>query len=170
MANIVRKKSTSPRRRRRKGLSSGGVKRRKSTRRKGLLSDMFNPTIAMNSFKNSLVSSAGGFGAVLVNKSILPSGSGKITRVLTGLGVGFVASAFGMPQLGSGFAGGMAALTFQNGLLNDDDASFADEDVLSDNPMVLDENGTPMILEENDGDPFYRYMSEDEMMAYQNTY
>jgi hypothetical protein len=73
-----------------------------------------------------------------------------------------------MGKLGAGFTGGLIALTYQNGLLNDDmeETEFADDDVLSEYPPILDEDGNPMILEENDGEPYYRQMSADEYNNY----
>lgn len=70
---------------------------------------------------------------------------------------------FGMPHTGAGFTGGMTALTFQNGLLGEEE-SFADEDALSDMPLFLDDDGRPMVLEESDdGRAGYRYLSEEEI-------
>ena len=157
-----------PRRRRKSGLSAAPKRRRTHHRKSGGLADMFNPTIAMNSAKDTLMSAGGGLGAMIVNKSILPSTSTKTVKVLTALGVGFFASAMGMGQLGHGFTGGMVALTFQNGLLNDDmqDTDFAEENVLNDYPPVLDEQGNPMILEEGDGEPYYRPLNDYELSQY----
>jgi len=158
---------SAPRKRRRKPMAASGKRRRSPARSKGLLSDMFNPTIAMNSAKNTLAAGLGGFGAVLVDRSILPQGAGKGMKLLVGLGAGFLLNSFGMSNIGQGFTGGQIALAFQNGLLNDNN-EFADSDVLSDSPMVLDEDGvTPMILEEGDGEPYYRYLTEEEMQEYE---
>ena len=161
-----------PRRRRRKqALSSGGKRRRRTSHRKGGLSDMFNPTIAMHSAKSTLLAAGGGLGAMIVNKSILPPTASKATKTITALVAGFVASAFNMPTLGAGFTGGMMALTYQNGLLADgelDESEFADDDVLSEQPMALDEDGNPLILEEgNDGEQYWRSLTESEMIAYE---
>lgn len=158
-----------PRRRRKSlvGLSSAAPRRRK-THRKGGLSDMFNPTIAMDSAKTTLMSAGGGIGAMIVNKSILPATASKATKTITALAVGFLANSFGMGKLGAGFTGGLIALTYQNGLLNDDmqDTEFADSEVLSDYPPILDEDGNPLMLEENDGEPYYRAMSDYEYSQY----
>ncbi len=157
-----------PRKRRKKhALSSGGKRRRRTSHRKGGLADMFNPTIAMHSAKSTLLAAGGGLGAMIVNKSILPPTASKATKTVTALVAGFVASAFNMPTLGAGFTGGMMALTYQNGLLADDNTEFADEEVLSDSPMALDEEGNPLILEEGDGEPYWRSLTESEMIAYE---
>ena len=155
--------------RRRKALSSAPARRR-SRRRSGGLSDMFNPTIAMQSAKTTLAAGGGGLLAMVVNKSILPPTAGKVAKVGTALIGGFIASAFGMASVGSGFAGGLMALTFQNGLLAEDDmqeTEFADDNVLSDQPIFLDDDGNPMYLNDGDGQPFYQYLNEDELAAYE---
>lgn len=169
MATHHPKKTThAPRKRRRKHGLSAPAKRRRVTHRRGGLADMFNPTIAMHSAKSTLLAAGGGLGAMIVNKSILPPTASKGTKTILSLVGGFVASAFGMPTLGAGFTGGMMALTYQNGLLADlDDNEFADDNVLSDQPMALDEGGNPLILEENDGEPYWRNLTENEMIAYE---
>lgn len=158
-------------RRRRKALSSPARRRRSSPRKRGLLADIMNPTIAMNSAKSTLAAAGGGMAAVTCNKVIFAPTTGKMMRVGTALLGGFLASAFGMPSVGSGFTGGLFALTFQNGLMADGDdmqeTDFADENVLADQPIFLDENDNPMVLEEGEGDPYYRYLSEEELMEYE---
>ncbi len=155
--------------RRRKALSSAPARRR-SRRRSGGLADMFNPTVAMQSAKTTLAAGGGGLLAMVVNKSILPPTAGKVAKVGTALIGGFIASAFGMASVGSGFTGGLMALTFQAGLLAEDDmqeTDFADNDVLSDQPIFLDEDGNPMFLNDGGGEPFYQYLNEEEMAAYE---
>lgn len=161
-------------RRRRKALSAPSRRRRSSGgRRKGLLADIMNPTIAMNSAKSTLAAAGGGMAAVTCNKVIFAPTTGKMMRVGTALVGGFLASAFGMPSVGSGFTGGLFALTFQNGLMADDgmeeETEFADENVLADQPIFLDENDNPMVLEEGEGEPYYRYLSEEELMEYEGS-
>lgn len=158
-------------RRRKAPMSASVTRRRRKHHKKGGLSDMFNPTIAMNSAKGTLLASGGGLLSMVVNKSILPPTAGKVAKIGTALIGGFVASAFGMQQIGAGFAGGMMALTFQNGLLADDndmqETDFAEDTILSEQPLFLDENGNPMILSESDGEPYLRYLSEEEMAEYE---
>lgn len=146
--------------RRRKGLSSPAPRRR-HRKSKGFLSDLLNPTMAMNSAKSTLTSVLGGYGAVVVNKTILPTAWGKPGRVISGLLGGFLLTNFGMPTLGSSLTGGMTALAFQNGLLGDN-SEFADPNSLSDQPKYLDESGTPLMLDENTGE-FYYPISEEQM-------
>ena len=125
---------------------------------------MLNPTMAAHSAKSTLAAIAGGGGAVFVNKMI-PASTSKLAKVAIAFGVGFLASNFGMANTGAGFTGGMMALSFQNGFLNDDDdTNFADEDSLSDMPLFLDDNGEAMVLEEGEnGESGFRYLSDDEI-------
>jgi hypothetical protein len=161
----MKKITHAPRKRlRTKALATSG-KRRRAPRKKGILSDMFNPTIAMNSAKNTLLSAGGGLGAMIVNKTILPATATKGVKTAVAIGVGFLASSFGMEKLGSGFTGGLIALTFQNGLMADD-TDFAEESVLSEYPPVLDEYGNAVILEENDGEAYYRPLNDAERDFY----
>jgi len=167
------KKPTTNKRRRRKALSAP-TRRRRTARRKSGLADMFNPTIAMQSAKNTLMASGGGLLSMVVNKSILPPTSGKVAKVGTALIGGFLLSSFGMASAGSGFTGGLMALAFQNGLLAEDDEMqeeyFADDDVLSDEPIFLDEQGNAMFLNENGGEPFMQYLNEEELSIYGSGY
>lgn len=165
------KKPTQQKRRRRKALSAP-TRRRRTAKKSGVLADMFNPTIAMQSAKNTLMASGGGLLSMVVNKSILPPTSGKVAKVGTALIGGFLLSSFGMASAGSGFTGGLMALAFQNGLLAEDmeEQDFADDDVLSDEPIFLDEDGNPMFLNENGGEPFMQYLNEKEAIAYGSQY
>ena len=162
-------KKPQQKRRRRKALSAA-PSRRRTRRKSGGLADMFNPTVAMQSAKNTAAAAGGGLLSMIVNKSILPPTAGKVAKVGTALIGGFVMSAFGMNNVGSGFAGGLMALTFQNGLLAEDDfqeEDFADDMVLSEQPIFLDDDGNPMFLNENEGAPFMQYLNEDEIAEYE---
>lgn len=161
-------KKPTHKKRRRKALSSAPTRRR-SRRKSGGLADMFNPTIAMHSAKTTLAAGGGGLLAMVVNKSVLPPTAGKVAKIGTALVGGFIASAFGMASVGAGFTGGLMALTFQNGLLAEDmqETEFADENVLADQPIFMDEDGNPMFLNDGDGEPFYQYLSEEEIAEYQ---
>lgn len=161
-------KKPTHKKRRRKALSSAPTRRR-SRRKSGGLADMFNPTIAMHSAKTTLAAGGGGLLAMVVNKSVLPPTAGKVAKIGTALVGGFIASAFGMASVGAGFTGGLMALTFQNGLLAEDmqETEFADENVLADQPIFMDEDGNPMFLNDGDGQPFYQYLSEEEIAEYE---
>lgn len=160
------KKTPVKRRRRRKALSS--APRRRTKRSSGGLRDMFNPTIAKHSAISTAQAAGGGMLAVTANKVIIPTSMGKMGRVGIALGVGFLASALGFEKVGSGFTGGMMALTFQNGLMNDgdleDNTEFADEDVLSEQPVFLDENDQPMyLMDDGQGGTYYQYLNDEEL-------
>lgn len=151
-------------RRKRAPLAAKRTKRR-HTKSKGFLSDIMNPTIAMNSAKTVASGAGGGIAAILVHK-LIPATSGKIVRVLSaGIG-GFAAAVFGLPSVGAGFTGGQIALTFQNGLLNDEmeETEFADSESLEEMPLYLDAAGEPFVIEEdsNTGESYTRYLSEEE--------
>lgn len=148
---------------RRRGMGGHTAPRRRRSRRRGGLSEVFNATKAFNAGKTTLMSGAGGFGAVIVTNNILPKTAGKMTKVLTGLAAGFLISYFGGESIGSGFSGGMTALAFPQGLLNEGDANFADENSLADNaPIFLDKDGEPMTLEEGEDGASMRYLTEAE--------
>jgi hypothetical protein len=158
----MKRKTT--KRRRKTGLSEHRKTTRRRSKSHSFLSDLTNPTIAKNSAKNTISSALGGLGAVLVTKNILPVTWGKAGKLSTGLIGGFLLQNFGLSNIGSSFTGGMFALAFQGGLLSDDglndDTTFADDMVLSNSPLYLDAEGTPMVLEE-DGETF-RPMTEGE--------
>lgn len=159
---MAKRKRKSPKRRSRKALSSGGTRRRRSSARrsKGFLSDMFNPTVAKSSAITALSGGAGGLGAIVAHKFLPSTPGAKIMRIGAALAIGFGAAALGKPNVGAGFTGGLMALSFQNGLLNDN-ANFASEESLMDGPIFLDEDDRPMVLEEQDGQ--MRYLSEEEI-------
>ena len=158
----MKKKTTT--RRKKRALSEPG-RRKRTTHKKSFLSDLTNPTMAANSFKSTLMAAAGGFGANIVNKNILPEKWGKTGKLGAALVGGFLLHNFGFNHIGAGFTGGMFAIATQSGLLSEDDnASFADDNVLNESPMYLDEAGTPMILEENGGMEYFRPMTEMEML------
>lgn len=160
---MAKRKRKSPRRRNRKGLSAAPRRRRSSARRsKGFLSDMFNPTVSKNSAITSLSGGAGGLGAIVAHKFLPATGAAKLMRIGAALGVGFIAATLGKPNVGAGFAGGLMALSFQNGLLADG-ADYANENSLMDGPIWLDENDQPMTLEEGEDGPQLRYLSDDEI-------
>lgn len=161
------KTKTKTKTRRKKSLSGGKTIRRRRSRRglssKGILSDFTNPTMLATAAKKTFGAVAGGGAAVIVNK-ILPPTTGKFARLALALGIGFVGVMLNMPSAGAGFTGAMVANTFPNGFLNED-AQFADDDALAELPLFLDEDGAPMVLdEETDG---MRYLSEDEIQMLQ---
>lgn len=163
MATKTKKKASSVTTRKPQIYTVTTTAKRKVNRKKGFLADLINPTVAKNSAKNVMASATGGAGAIVINK-MLPASTGKLMRVGLALGIGFLASNFGMPNTGAGFTGGLLALSFQNGFLNDD-AEFARTNALEDGqPIFLDDDGSPMVLDEDgDGQSGYRYLNEDEI-------
>jgi hypothetical protein len=155
----------SKKKRSRKAPSGGGsTSRRKPAkrRRKSLSSGGSMHTLMVNSFKHTAAAASGGLAAVYANKW-MPANWGKPARIGAILLAGLAGSYFGFPVMSGGMVGGMTALTFPTGL-NEDEASFADDDSLSDQPLFLDEDGAPMVLEEGeDGSAGYRYLSDDEI-------
>jgi hypothetical protein len=147
---------------RRAPQQSGGQRRpsRRKSRRRGMSEGGGKVKNLMNAaFNNGLSSFAGGGGAVFVNKMI-PSTMGKLVKTVIALVGGGIAAAAGKPNTGAAFTGGMLALTFQNGFLNED-APFADENALAEMPIYLDENDCPMVMQENGN---LRYLEEGEVM------
>jgi hypothetical protein len=165
---MAKRKRKSPRRKRTRTLSAGGggVRRRNTRRRRRGLSENGKGGWVDTAKKTGL-GMAGGFGAVIAHKLIIPAATGKVPRVIAALAVGLLATKFGAPSIGSGFTGGLTALTFQNGVLADE-ADYADQNALSDQPIFLSEDGTVMVLEEgSDGTSFYREVTDDEARALQ---
>jgi len=157
-------KKAAPRKRKRKAPTA--VRKRKYNKPKGFLNDLMNPTIAMNSAKSTASGAAGGVGAIVANK-LIPATSGKFFKLIAAGVGGFGAAAFGFPHIGSGFTGGMIALTFNNGLMGDgemEEEEFADEDSLSEMPLYLDAAGEPFVIEEDpqSGESYTRYLTEEE--------
>ena len=150
--------------RRRKSALSAAPKRRRS-HKKSFLSELTNPTQAKESAKGTLAAALGGFSAVIVNKTVLPEKWGKSGKIGAALIGGFLLNNFGMKSLGASFTGGMIALAFEKGLLADN-ADFADDNSLSNQPLYLDEDGTPMVLEEDgSGNEYFRPMTDNETLA-----
>jgi hypothetical protein len=159
----MKKKTTTKRRKR--ALSEPGKRRTRRSKR-SFLSDLTNPTMAANSFKNTLMAAAGGFGANIVNKNILPSTFGKPGKIGAAILGGFLLQNFGFSSIGAGFTGGMFAIATEGGLLGEEGTEFAEDTVLSaEMPLYLDEAGTPMVLEEDGGIEYFRPMTEEETLS-----
>lgn len=151
---------------RRKSSPSGGghTRRRKSgTRRRGLSAGgmKLSTTTLMNAAKETGLAMTGGGLGIMAHK-LIPAATGKWGRLGIILGLGIAGHVIGFPKLTNGMVGSMTGQSFPNGL-SDDDASFADEDVLSDMPLFLDDDGSPMVLEEGDDGAQYRYLSDEEV-------
>jgi hypothetical protein len=130
--------------------------RRRVTRKKGMLSELFNPQMAQAAGKSVISGAIGGAGAVMLNKLLPETMDPKVKGFVT-LGAGFVSAAIlKMPNIGAGMAGvGIANLMQTAGMLAEDNFSYAND--LEALPLVLDENGMDYLqedsfLQENDFD------------------
>lgn len=141
------------------------TKKRRKPLSKGFLSDLVNPTIAMNAGKTVGSGAAGGIAGLAIHK-LLPVATGKFMRVIIAGISGYGAAVFGYPNIGAGATGAQLALAFQNGFMGDDmeENEFADDEALSEMPVYLDEDGTPFVMEEDQqsGETYTRYLSEEE--------
>ena len=155
----VRKRKSTARKsapRRRRTTVKAPARRRRTTRKKGLLSEMFNPAMATGAAKTLLSGAVGGLGAGLLGK-LLPTTTSTEMRAAYTLGAGFVTSTvFKLPNVGAGMAAvAVKELMTAKGLLAEDYSYASGVESL---PMVLNENeamylqegANPMYLAEND--------------------
>jgi len=149
----ARRKSAAPARRRRT-TAKAPIRRRRSTRKKGLLSEMFNPAMASGAAKTLLSGAVGGLGAGLLGK-VLPATTSVEMRAVYTLGAGFFTSTvFKLPNVGAGMAAvAVKELLGAKGLLAEG-ANYADS--LDSLPMVLNENEAMYLQESGD-----MYLAED---------
>lgn len=149
----ARRKSAAPARRRRT-TAKAPIRRRRSTRKKGLLSEMFNPAMASGAAKTLLSGAVGGLGAGLLGK-VLPATTSVEMRAVYTLGAGFFTSTvFKLPNVGAGMAAvAVKELMSAKGLLAEG-ANYADS--LDSLPMVLNENEAMYLQEGSD-----MYLAED---------
>ena len=147
-------------RRRRSGLSEPG-KRTHRRRRRSLSEGVMSGNNLKNSAINTGLAALGGAGASVGFKLIQGLKMGIFGNILTGAAVGFVASALGAPKMGIGFTGGTTALALAGGM-SEDNAEFADDDVLSEDEVYMSEDGEYMrVLNDGTIEP----LSEDEIQA-----
>jgi len=146
--------------------------RRRVTRKKGMLSELFNPQMAQAAGKSVISGAVGGAGAVMLNKLLPDTMDPKIKGFVT-LGAGFVSAAIlKMPNVGAGMAGvGIANLMQSAGMLAEDSMNYTYANDLEALPLVLDEDGMDYLqengyledngyLEENDFDYSVGYYPE----------
>lgn len=137
--------------------ASAPVRRKRSVtrRKKGMLSELFNPNMAQASAKTVLSGAVGGFGAAMVIK-VLPDTMDAKTKAFYTMGGAFLtATLLKMPNVAAGMAGvGMVNLLTTTGMLAEG-MDYADE--LEALPMVLNED-PGMYLSEN------LYLQEDSSM------
>lgn len=140
-----RKRTTATRR---KSSAAPKRTRKRVTRRKGMLSELFNPAMAQAAGKTVVSGAVGGLAAGFLNK-MLPDDMTPKMKAFYQIGGGFLAASVAkLPSVGAGMAGvGMYNLMTVSGYLAEDgDWSYADE--MEGLPVVLNENGA-MYLQDN---------------------
>ena len=71
-----------------------------------------------------------------------------------------------MANVGNGLFSSMLTQVFSPIIGLSEDTQFANEDVLNEQPLYLDESGTPLVLEmDGNGNEYFREMSENEMQG-----
>jgi hypothetical protein len=125
------------------------TRKRVTRRKKGMLSELFNPNMAQAAGKVVVSGALGGVAAGFLNK-VLPDTMAPKTKAFYQLGAGFLtASVAKMPNLGAGMAGvGMYNLLTVSGYLAEDSGSWDYADEIESLPVVLNENGA-MYLQDN---------------------
>lgn len=125
---IVRAKKGVTRRRKSRGLSAG-----------------FSSTSIMNNLKSSAAAGLGGYAGGFLN-GLMPSKIGTVGRLgLFILGGAILTSMTNSPNFSAGVVGaGVALNNPAKGL-----SEFADDDVLSEEPAFMSEDGTPLYLGED---------------------
>lgn len=136
-------------RKKRATTKKAAPRKRKSVKRrsKGMLSELFNPTMAQAAGKTVLSGAVGGFGAATLSK-LLPDSLEPKTKAFYTIGAGFVtATLLKMPNVAAGMAGvGFYNLLQTGGFLaEDNNYNYADD--LEALPMVLDEDGAGFLQE-----------------------
>lgn len=156
------KRTSAPKRRRSPRAAAPARRRtRRVSRKRGMLSEIFDAKSAQAGAMITLEGAAGGVGAHFLGK-ILPAGLSAQNKALIQLGAGFVtATVLKRPNLGAGMAAiGTVDLLRGVGFLADD--SSADYASGMDSlPMVLNENGDPLFLSEGSD----MYLSEDYFLS-----
>ncbi len=123
---------------------------RRRRRKKSGLSEMFTPASATAAAKDMIGGFAGG-GALAVLDSIAGKANlPKIAEYGIGIGASFVAhSVLKMPNVACGITGALGYKLAKEIPMLNEDARFADDNVLADEPMFMSEDGTPMYMDEN---------------------
>lgn len=149
-----------PVKRRRSTTSARTVVRRRRTAKKGMLSELFNPTMATGGAKVLLSGAVGGIGAGLLSKLFPTSTSEEMKAVYT-MGAGFAtATLLKMPNLGAGMSGvGAYNLLKAKGLLAEDGGAYGYADSMDSLPMVLNEGQAMYLSQANN-----MYLSQDGSM------
>jgi hypothetical protein len=139
----------------RKTVSKTPIRRKRTTtRKKGLLSEMFNPIMAQASAKVVLSGAVGGFSAGFLDKVLPAKTTPEMRSAYMFVGGFLTATALKMPNVGAGMAGvGMFTLLKNKGFLNEGgEISYAENiemlpEVLNDDSMYLQDDS--MYLQDN---------------------
>lgn len=143
-------RSAAPTRRTKRAVS---VARRKRTRKSGL-ADAFTPSSAKAAATDMVKGSIGGLATAVIEKGMSVVSTGTNAKLIsTGAVIlgSFIAHAvMKQPSVSAGMIGAQA-YSWSKSIpgLNDDDANFADYDVLADEPDYMAEDGTPYYLNED---------------------
>jgi hypothetical protein len=164
---MKRKRTTVAKRRApRRSVAKRPTVRRRTTRKKGFLSEMFNPMQAQASAKVLISGAIGGVGAGLLSK-VYPTTTTPQMKALYTIAGGFIASvALKMPNVGAGMAGvGVFNLLQSQGMLAEGEYNYAND--LEALPMVLNEGEMNYLAEDYLSED---YLSEEEENEYQVPY
>jgi hypothetical protein len=142
--------SVTPRRKRRKSMNEGTT-----------LAELFNPATAKAGAK---VIGAGAIGGLIAGGvSRILSKQKPITRYGVEIAASFATYALlGYPSMSAGMAGAFASQEFApvySKFLNEDDVMFADDDSINELPIMMNEDGETITLQE-DGSGNMVYLNE----------
>jgi len=158
-------KTTPVKRRKRRTAKAAPRKRRRTTlKKKGMLSELFNPMMASAGFKSTLSGAVGG-GAAGLLENMFPETMNEKTRSYWLIGGGFLLATVGkVPNVGAGMAGvGTYQLMGASGYLgeHDENEDFMYAEEIENLPPVLDENGMDSLQEEEE---YYEEDMEDDLL------
>lgn len=148
-------KRKTKRSRTRRTMSAAPVRRSRrigrARRKRGGLSELWNPSTAAAAAKSIGAGALGGFIAGGAHKMI--SNQQPLTRYALGAGASFITYALlGYPMMSAGMAGAFTALESEklyNGLLNENGDMYADPDAINQLPVMMNENGDVVTLAQN---------------------
>lgn len=143
--------------------------KRKMRRKPRGLSAGFNRANLMDAIKQMMAAGAGGIAAPYANRAFSTIQNKWVRILVVGGGGAIAAHMTGFKALGNGFFGGILALNTQNGLLSDSqETEFADENVLAETPIFLDEEtGRPVKMLEDGSTEF---LNDEEMQELAELY
>ena len=162
----TKRKTKRPTVRRKKTTLSSGPKRRRRISKKNFLNELTSPAKAKSSVI-ALGGNAVGVGIALgLSKFVIPQTWGKPGKIGAAVVGGFILNSFGghLSNVGNGLFSSMLTQVFSPIIGLSEDANFASDNILDEQPLYLDESGTPLVLEmDSNGEEYFREMSADEM-------